>query len=346
MGEGGGQIVRSAITISSLTKRPIKIINIRSNRKKSGLKNQHITTIKLLSKIFNVKAENVKLESDWITFDPKSQPQFEEIVNVDKLIVDIESAGSIPLLLQCLIPAISISQKDLSIRVIGGTDVKYSPTIDYIKYVLNESYKRIGILFDLKIIKRGFYPNGGGIVEIKIYKAKELRPIDFCTFKEINPNIVSVVGNLPKHIADRQINGALSILEKNSIQANIYKSTIESSQSPGSAILVYSTSESGIYIGGDSIGERKIKAERVGYIAANKFIDEYKTHACIDRHLADMLLLPLCFVKEKSKYKVAMVSNHLITNLELIKIMTGMEYKIEKSFDNGYIITIKGIQIT
>lgn len=345
IGEGGGQIVRSAITISALIKKPIKITNIRSNRKKPGLKNQHITTIKLLSKIFNVRIENVVSEADWIEFDPQSR-SIEENFNLDEMTVNIESAGSIPLLLQSLIPSVAISQKNLSVRIIGGTDVKYSPTIDYIKYVLSEVYKRIGILFDLNIVKRGFYPLGGGIVDVKIYKSKELESIDFCTFKEIDPSIVSIVGNLPKHIADRQISGALSILEKNAVRANIYKSSIENSKSSGSSILIYSTSESGIYLGADALGERKIKAETVGYMAAKKFIDEYKSQACIDSHLADMLLIPLCFVNEKSKYKVSRISSHLKTNLDLIKMMTGMEYKIEKSFNNGYIITIKGIQIT
>ena len=79
--------------------------------------------------------------------------------------------------------------KKYTIQLTGGTDVKYSPTIDYVRYVLKEAYSKIGIFFDINIIKRGFYPHGNGIVNINIQKSNILKPIDFCNFKEINPTI-------------------------------------------------------------------------------------------------------------------------------------------------------------
>jgi RNA 3'-terminal phosphate cyclase (ATP) len=311
-GEGGGQILRSALTISTIIKKPIKIINIRTKRNNPGLRHQHVTTIKLLSKLFNINIENVRLGAEWINiiFDKKDIE-----INKDILNIDIGTAGSIPLLLQTLIPTIAISQQNIVIQLTGGTDVKYSPTIDYIKYVMKDVYNKIGIFFNINVIKRGFYPNGKGIVNINIQKAKTLKPIDFCNFKEINPNILSIVGSLPKHITDRQISGALSNLEKNGIKCDKYKSSIENSASPGSSILIYSSSESGIYLGADSVGEKNIRAETVGYNASKRFIEDYKFQACIDSHLADMLILPLSFVKEKSRYKISSISQHLLTNL-------------------------------
>jgi RNA 3'-terminal phosphate cyclase (ATP) len=341
-GEGGGQILRSALTISTIIKKPIKIINIRTKRNNPGLRHQHVTTIKLLSKLFNINIENVRLGAEWINiiFDKKDIE-----INKDILNIDIGTAGSIPLLLQTLIPTIAISQQNIVIQLTGGTDVKYSPTIDYIKYVMKDVYNKIGIFFNINVIKRGFYPNGKGIVNINIQKAKTLKPIDFCNFKEINPNILSIVGSLPKHITDRQISGALSNLEKNGIKCDKYKSSIENSASPGSSILVYSSSESGIYLGADSVGEKNIRAETVGYNASKRFIEDYKFQACIDSHLADMLILPLSFVKEKSRYKISSISQHLLTNLEIIKKINDMEYQIDKVFENEFIVTIKGSKI-
>jgi RNA 3'-terminal phosphate cyclase (ATP) len=338
-GEGGGQILRSALTISTIIKKPIKIINIRTKRNNPGLRHQHVTTIKLLSKLFNINIENVRLGAEWINiiFDKKDIE-----INKDILNIDIGTAGSIPLLLQTLIPTIAISQQNIVIQLTGGTDVKYSPTIDYIKYVMKDVYSKIGIFFNINVIKRGFYPNGKGIVNINIQKAKTLKPIDFCNFKEINPNILSIVGSLPKHITDRQISGALSNLEKNGIKCDKYKSSIENSASPGSSILIYSSSESGIYLGADSVGEKNIRAETVGYNASKRFIEDYKFQACIDSHLADMLILPLSFVKEKSRYKISSISQHLLTNLEIIKKINDMEYQIDKVFENEFIVTIKG----
>jgi RNA 3'-terminal phosphate cyclase (ATP) len=341
-GEGGGQILRSALTISTIIKKPVKIINIRTKRNNPGLRHQHVTTIKLLSKLFNINIENVRLGAEWINiiFDKKDIE-----INKDILNIDIGTAGSIPLLLQTLIPTIAISQQNIVIQLTGGTDVKYSPTIDYIKYVMKDVFSKIGIFFNINVIKRGFYPNGKGIVNINIQKANTLKPIDFCNFKEINPNILSIVGNLPKHISDRQISGALSNLEKNGIKCDKYKSSIENSASPGSSILIYSTSESGIYIGADSVGEKNIRAETVGYNASKRFIEDYKYQACIDSHLADMLVLPLSFIKEKSRYKISAISQHLLTNLEIIKKINDMEYQIDKVFENEFIVTIKGSKI-
>ncbi len=341
-GEGGGQIVRSAITISTIIEMPVKIVNIRSSRNIPGLKQQHVTTIKLLSKLFNIPTENVKLGSDWISFEADKNNKIDSDFGNKVIDVDIGTAGSIPLLLQTLIPTISISQKNLAIKLTGGTDVKYSPTIDYIKYVLKEAYSRIGICFDISVIKRGFYPKGQGSVEVKIQKTNILNSIDFCTFKEVNPNIVSIVGRLPKHVTDRQISGALATLEKNGIKCNKYVSSIENSISPGSSILIYSISESGIYIGADAIGEKNIKAEVVGYNASKKFIEDYESHVCIDQHLADMLVLPLSFVGTKSRYKISRISQHLVTNLEIIKKMIGIEYQMEKISECEFIVSIKG----
>jgi RNA 3'-terminal phosphate cyclase (ATP) len=344
-GEGGGQILRSALTISAIIKKPIKITNIRTKRNNPGLRHQHVTTIKLLSKLFDIHIENAELGAEWIsiTFDKSSENHDE--TDKGTYNIDIGTAGSIPLLLQTIIPSIAISQKSILIRLTGGTDVKFSPTIDYTKYVMREAFNRIGILFDVDIIKRGFYPNGKGIVSIEIQKARNLKPIDFCNFRETNPHITSIVGRLPKHVNDRQISSALSNLEKNGIKCEKYKSSIENSESPGSSILVYSISESGIYLGADSIGEKNLKAETIGYNVSKKYIEEFKSRACIDKHLADMLVLPLSFVNERSRYKISGVSKHLLTNLEIVKKINGMEYQIEKVAECEFIITIKGSEI-
>ena len=344
-GEGGGQILRSALTISTIVKKPLKIINIRTKRNNPGLRHQHVTAIKILSKIFNIDVENVEVGSEWINiiFD-KNNKKKDSDLNKDILNIDIGTAGSIPLLLQTLVPTIAISKKDITLQLTGGTDVKFSPTIDYMAYVMKEAFKKIGISFNINVINRGFYPNGKGTINLDIQKANTLNPIDFCNFKEVNPNIISIAGKLPKHITDRQISSALSNLEKNGIRCDKYKSSIENSISPGSSILIYAISESGIYLGADSIGEKNIKAETIGFNASKKFIEEYKYQACVDSHLADMLVLPLSFVKEKSRYKVSRISKHLLTNLELIKKVNGMEYQIDKVSENEYIVTIKGSQ--
>ena len=133
-------------------------------------------------------------------------------------------------------------------------------------------------------------------------------------------------------------------LEKNGIKCEKHKSVIETSESPGSSILIYSKSESKIYLGADSIGEKHIRSEIIGQNASKKFIEDYKSRSCIDSNLADMLVLPLSFVKEKSRYKISRITKHLLTNLDTIKQINGMEYQIETISENEHIITIKGCE--
>ncbi|MDE1868321.1 MAG: RNA 3'-terminal phosphate cyclase, partial [Thaumarchaeota archaeon] len=171
-GEGGGQIIRSAVTLSAITGRPVEIENIRSNRKIPGLRPQHMLGVKILSKICQAKVDGLHVGSTSLKFYPSQ--------GVDmQLREDVGTAGSIPLILQVLIPAASLLKKRLEIAITGGTDVPWSPTADYTKFVLGEAFSRIGIDFSLDIKKRGYYPKGGGLIETKILPCKNAKAISF-----------------------------------------------------------------------------------------------------------------------------------------------------------------------
>ena len=179
-GEGGGQILRSTISLSVLLQKPVEIYNIRSNRPKSGLRAQHIHTIKILADIFNAKVENLFPGSQFLRFIPNKP--FED--NSKAIKVNIGTAGSISMVLQALIPSIALSKKFIDIQIIGGTDVRMSPTIDYLRYVVLEAYKIIGINFNVDVLRRGYYPKGGGIVNAKIFPCKNLDLIDLTDNKK------------------------------------------------------------------------------------------------------------------------------------------------------------------
>ena len=170
-GEGGGQIIRSAITLSCITKQPIHLENIRKNRKDEGLRPQHLTAIIILQKIANAKVFGAKIGSTELKFIPGNIDNLE-------LVEDVKTAGSISLILQVLIPVVSISQKKLNLTIKGGTDVLWSPSMDYTQYVLKEAYSRIGINFSIKLTKRGYYPKGGGEIKLEVYPSK-IKSINF-----------------------------------------------------------------------------------------------------------------------------------------------------------------------
>ncbi|MDQ3835456.1 MAG: RNA 3'-terminal phosphate cyclase [Thermoproteota archaeon] len=335
-GEGGGQILRTAISLSAITSKPIEVSNIRANRPNPGLRPQHVAGIKIIADLFHAKFENVRVGSEWIRFSPSNR--FEG----GSAKYDIGTAGSIPLTLMTLVPAVSLSNNSLQVEITGGTDVRASPTIDYIKYIVSESYLSIGSRFSVDILKRGYYPKGGGVVQCTINPCKNPATIEFLATRHIEPKIISVCSQLPVHIAKRQISSALAALEKNNIRCSHYTASIDnSSNSPGSSILVYCASDFGMFIGGDSIGQRGKRAEAVGIDAAQRFLNSASAQATIDPFLADMLVLPLGLSKGRSAYRIAHVTKHLLTNLHVVSEIIGCKYSVVQA-RGSHLVTIEG----
>ena len=129
--------------------------------------------IKIIADLFHARVENLRVGADWIRFSP-TYDKFES----SNIKMDVGTAGSIPLILQTVIPAVSLSDHSLSIQITGGTDVKMSPTVDYLRYIVMEAYRTVGIKFSVDILKRGYYPKGGGIVQADINPCKRPNTFD------------------------------------------------------------------------------------------------------------------------------------------------------------------------
>jgi len=334
-GEGGGQILRTAISLSAITGKPIEVTNIRANRANPGLRPQHIAGIRIIADLFHAKSENLKVGAEWIRFSPSDK--FEG----GSTKFDVGTAGSIPLILMTVVPAVSLSNNSLHIEVTGGTDVRASPTIDYVRYIVAKSYLSIGPKFSVDVVKRGYYPKGGGLVQCTIEPCKTPGTIELLAARYFEPKIISVCSQLPVHVAKRQISSALIALEKKNIQCSNYTASIETSISPGSSTLVYSTSDFGLYVGGDSIGEPGKRAEAVGNDAAVRFLDSALEQATVDPFLADMLVLPLALSKGTSRYRVAQLTQHMLTNLHVVSEIVGCKHHIEQQ-GRSYVVTIQG----
>jgi len=163
-GSGGGQILRTALALSLLTRKPFKLRNIRAKRKNPGLAAQHLTCIKVAKELSNAYVQNDFVGSKEILFIPKT-------FNAKELSIDIGTAGSIPLVLQTIMPSL-IEAERFKAEIIGGTDVSNAPSSDYAKFILLPLLKKLGYEADLIIEKRGFYPKGGGKVIFNKYPSK------------------------------------------------------------------------------------------------------------------------------------------------------------------------------
>jgi len=329
-GEGGGQILRSAISLSVLLKKPVEIFNIRSKRPNPGLRPQHIHSVKALIKIFNAKVENLSIGNKSIKFIPNTHDNDLDISDID---IDIGTAGSISMILQTIIPSVSLSKKKMKIKIIGGTDVMASPTIDYMKYVFSEMYKSIGIDFTIDIVRRGYYPKGGGIVYVKISPCNNLGLINLTKPRTGEPRIVGVCSRLPRNVLDRQVSTALLYLEKNGYRCNHYNASVENALSPGSSLLVYTKSDIGQYVGGDAVGQKNKTAEEVGKEAVSKFLSNYNKKVPIDHYLADMIVPYMALAEGASSLLARTVSEHLETNIWLAEKMLKVKFNIQRMND-------------
>ncbi len=333
-GEGGGQILRTSVTLSAITKKPVEIVNIRAKRDNPGLRPQHANAINAVASLCNAKVENVHVGSDTIKFMPKGMQS-------GSINIDIGTAGSITMILQTVIPAASLSGRNVEIELRGGTDVRWSPTLDYLRFVVRPAFSMIGINFDVDVQRRGYYPVGGGIVKAAIEPCVKSNTFDMIKAPKIEPMMVSICSSLPAHVAQRQIAAALAKLQKVGIVCKSYSASVEHSSSSGSSILVYSVSNFGPFIGGDAIGEKGKRAEDVGTEAADKFLVAYNSNAPIDEYLADMLVLPLCLTDGKSRFIVNKASQHLYTNLYVTSKIVECKYEVNK-VDSNYMVTIEG----
>lgn len=325
-GEGGGQIIRSAIVLSCITKQSIHLENIRKNRKIPGLRPQHLTAIKILQKVANAKVIGAEIGSTELKFIPGN------IENLE-LVEDVGTAGSISLILQVLIPVVAISQKKLNLTIKGGTDVLWSPSIDYTKHVLRSAYSRMGIEFSVELSKRGYYPKGGGKINLRVYPSH----VKSISFSERKTNSVKLICTFSKLSVERIKNQIEEIKEKLTKENFIVETEIKNQEAidSGASLLIYSIDEHSI-IGVDALFDKKTQRFDLDF---DKFI---KNPLGVDENLADMLVVPASLGKKKTTFQVKEITKHLETNLFVTSKITGCKYGIGR-LTNGFEVIIEGI---
>ncbi|MBI2542241.1 RNA 3'-terminal phosphate cyclase [Candidatus Woesearchaeota archaeon] len=348
--ESGGQIARTALALSTITQKPFEIFDIRKGRKDPGLKNQHLYCVKALKELCNAAAEGDGLGSLSLKYYPKK-------LVAKNLSIDIETAGSVTLLMQALMmPAMFVS-KPITISVIGGTDTKFSQPFDYFSNILLPQLQRFAKI-EAKLLRRGYYPKGSGKIEIKISPKFKLN--DFSSFEEFHSHIkqnVNPYGLAGQHIlikikgvshasrnlenarvAERQAHSAQAILGKKfNVPVKII-SEYQDTLSTGSGITlwaVFSKKEDDIdennpiRLGADALGEQGKKAEIVGEEAARNLITEIESKAPVDRHLADQIL-PFMALAGNSSIKVSEITDHCKTNIYTIRQFFGDVFEVDE----------------
>jgi len=331
-GEGGGQILRNAIALSTLTKKPVKIINIRANRPNPGIKPQHYISIKSIQDLCDAKTTGLEIGSSTLSFTPGD-------FKGGKYNFDIGTAGSITLVFQACILASILSKESVTIKLNGGTDVKWSPSWDYFTKVFLPLLKKMGVSVDAKLITRGYYPKGGGEAEIKINPCKKIKPLILDRYQEFSDvkGVINIAG-LPDHVCTRMKNSAIKLFLKENLMANI---NIErfSSISQGVGITLWIESKDTI-IGSTVMGERGVSSEEVGKTVVRNLLSEIQSQSTLDVYAFDQLLPYMTLAEGNSSCFVKELSNHANTNIWLVKQFLDVDFEAKNKEDN-FKITIR-----
>jgi RNA 3'-terminal phosphate cyclase (ATP) len=295
-GEGGGQLVRNAVALSAITGEPITITRIRAARHNKGLAAQHIAAIKAVALACDAECRGVSPGSGTITFSPQD-------LKCREVSVAVGTAGSIPLVIQAWLSVALCTGGTLHIT--GGTEVMRSPTIDYLDHVLGFVLRSSGAEIDLDILKRGYFPEGGGEVTVRV-EHKKIFPIVPEDDKDHPCCIFSCSSNLPDHVTQRQASAAdarLCSLPGGPCTVSLDR---RAGPSTGSSCTVSKGAKGGI-----ALGRRGLPAEEVGRNAANALLAEIKNPGIVDIHLSDQLLVPLALFG--GSFSTSTLSSHAET---------------------------------
>ena len=328
-GEGGGQILRTAIALSAITEKPVKIVKIRANRPNPGLRPQHLHGILALKELSGANVKGAQVGSTVLEFIPgKAEPRHVRI--------PIKTAGSVTLVFQALLPAMAFTGG--SFEITGGTDVPWSPPVDYLKNVTLYALGRMGIEAELEIRRRGHYPKGGGLVTGRVEPWEERKPLNAIEWGKVERFAgVSHATNLPAHVAERQARAARERLEElYSVPVEI-ETEISRSLGPGSGIVVWAETDS-LRLGGDALGKRGKPAEVVGREAADELLDQLTGGKAVDRFLGDQLIPFLAFAG--GEIGVTEITSHLVTNVWVVEQFLGRVFEVEGEIGEPGIVRV------
>ena len=308
-GEGGGQIIRTALSLSAITKKEVSIDNIRAGRPNPGLAAQHLTASKAVRKVCRGTLDGAELGSSSLVFHPG------EIVG-GKYEFNIGTAGSVTLVAQTIIPILMHAKKESEISIIGGTHVMKSPGYDYFEKVFIPAIRHMGIDIESEMVRPGFYPKGGGQIRLRIKPSMPHGVQDW----QRTDRIQAIIRNtsLPLGIAIRE--------KKIFIQNNIEEVYIRENQDPalgtGNAVTAWSG-----FRGSYALGEKGKRAETVAQEALDGILKEMGFD--VDMHLADQLLIYAALADGPTEFTASGVTSHLQTNSGIIQKF--MEKKIDIS---------------
>ncbi|MEM4729877.1 MAG: RNA 3'-terminal phosphate cyclase [Thermoplasmata archaeon] len=321
-GEGGGQIVRLAVAAAAATGVELRVVNIRARRQNPGLAAQHVAAVSLVAEMCGARVDGNSVGSSTLTFRPGP-------LRGGDFRADVGTAGSIPLVLQSAMLAAAFAPSEVSLRVTGGTDVRRSPSADYIINVLSPLLAKMGVGAEVQTVRRGHYPRGGGEMRALIRPAKPSAfRVEGAGRLEALGGRAHVVG-LPADIARRMRESALKEVQSLPAPVKVEEEVVAGGD-PGAGITMWARTEHSV-LGACALGERGLRAENVGALAGRELVLELRSQASVDVHAADQIL-PYMALGGGGAFTVRSVSSHLETGMRVLEALSGVRFRAERKY--------------
>jgi RNA 3'-terminal phosphate cyclase (ATP) len=325
-GEGGGQIIRTSVSLSAITGQPVELVNVRHRRSKPGLQPQHLTAVRAASALCSARLEGDEVGSTRFLFSPQTP------VQPDAYRFDIRTAGAASLVMQTLLLPLSLVPGESQVTVIGGTHVPHSPTADYLETVYLPTLQSAGLLAEVQYHSAGFYPKGGGEVSATIMGTAALQPLHLTERGKLLALKARIVtSNLPDHVSER---GGAAVEKFMKGIGRKMEVVFQDRPSIGTGASVFLLAEcEGGRAGFSALGERGRPMERVAEDACEAFLAWWKTGAACDEHLADQLVLPMALAPGESRWTTPTLTEHLRTVLHVTQQFLPIQYRLDEPED-------------
>jgi len=328
-GEGGGQVLRTALSLSLYLGKPFHIFNIRKTRARPGLQPQHLMAVKAAAAIGKAETEGAEPDSSELIFRPRGiQAGFHEF--------DIGTAGSTTLVLQTLFLPLLLADRPSEILIHGGTHNPLAPPYEFLASSFLPLLRRMGADIDLQLERHGFYPRGGGRMRARIQPAHRLRPLEILERGEpLGRRATSLLCGLPQHIAERE----LSVLRESlGLTQNELTTEMVEAYSPANVLFLALKYEnlSEVFT---ALGIRGVPAEQVAQGLVDEIQRYLRTSAPVGIHLADQLLLPLALAGG-GRYRTLSPSRHTLTNIDIIHHFLDLPIDTRELAQDDWMVTI------
>jgi RNA 3'-terminal phosphate cyclase (ATP) len=317
-GEGGGQILRTSLACSILSGQPVRLFNIRAGRRNPGLAPQHLAGILAAAQICDAHVEGAHLRSTDVRFHPGSPAKAGEYTFDITQLAGQPSAGAVTLLLQAIWLPLALAGGSSRLVLRGGTHVNWSPPAHYLEWVLFPTLSRIGVEADIRLDTWGWYPRGGGQVEVTLRGGARLRGIDLSWRGAlVTLNGVAAASNLPAHIPQRIGNRAANVLREAHLPPDV-QPLRTGGPSTGAGIFLAVEYEN-VRAGFSALGERGKPSEKVADEATEALVDHHRREMVLDRHLPDQIIPALALAEGESVLRTAAITRHTLTNIAVLR---------------------------